>query len=168
MTTACVTTMRICGARKISMNTVAGSMRMTTAGFGDRASRLLTATTTGRLTGMVDGSGSHLMAGPGSPMNRGVGRRITTVAGFTTTTTGLGVLTLTTTRTAVGGDPFWQFCCRLILGPATVGIRSRIITMILTRDITIMDTIKLMIDLHLFVPMSWPGYSGLIRLICEP
>ena len=47
---------------------------------------------TGLLIGMGAGSGSHTGVGPGFPMNRGDGRRITTDAGSCMTTRGSGGL----------------------------------------------------------------------------
>ena len=65
---------------------------------------VISATTTGRRIATDIGPGVRLMAGPGSDMSHGVGRLITTAAGFTTTTTGPGCRVAGSTESAVGGD----------------------------------------------------------------
>jgi hypothetical protein len=92
------------GARKISMLTVLGLTPTNTAGFGGRTPAQSIAIPTGRRIVTVAGCGFHLMAGPGSAMNPGVGRLITMAAGFTTTTTGPGARAASSTGIAAGGD----------------------------------------------------------------
>src|ERR1700741_4893657 len=64
-TTTRNTTITISGARKISMYTAVGLMQMSTAGFGGRMPPQSTAIPIGRRIVTADGSGFHLMAGPG-------------------------------------------------------------------------------------------------------
>ena len=73
------------------------------AGSGGRMRRPSAHSPTGRRIVMATGPGVRLTAGRGLDMNRGVGRRITTVVGFITMASGHGVREVSFTGTAVGG-----------------------------------------------------------------
>ena len=74
------------------------------------------------------------MVGPGSDMNRGVGRRITTAVGSTTTTRGPGVRAVNSTESAVGGGPPWLRLHSISLSETTsAGIPYRITSAIRIR-----------------------------------
>src|ERR1051325_3528723 len=78
------------------------------AGCGGPMTTRSTATMIGRRTAMATGPTCRPMAGAGLVMSRGAGRRITTVAGSTTTIIGPGVRVLRSIRIAVGGGrPSW-------------------------------------------------------------
>ena len=87
---------------------------------------------------MVIGRGFRRTVGPGSGMNRGVGRRITTAAGSFTTTTGPGCRAASFTRSEVGGGPRSSLSSRLISLSETTsaGIRCRTTSGIRIHDIT--------------------------------
>ncbi len=89
------------------------------------------------------GPGVHPMAGRGSAMNHGAGLRITTVAGFTTTTTGHGVRAANTTGIVVGGARLWWRLFQFIfhLETASVGIPSLITSVIHIRVTTRTSTV---------------------------
>src|SRR6266576_429234 len=74
--------------QKISTLMDVGAMFPTTDRYGSQQQRQVT----GLLIGMDAGCGSHTGAGPGFPMNRGDGRRITTDAGSCMTARGSGGL----------------------------------------------------------------------------
>src|SRR5713226_1232165 len=71
---------------------------------------------------MAIGPGVHPMAGRGSDMNHGAGLHTTTVAGFTTTTTGHGVRAVITTGTAVGGARLWWRLFQFIFHSETTSV----------------------------------------------
>jgi hypothetical protein len=84
---------------------------------------------------MEVGHGFGPTAGPGLVMNHGAGLRITTAAGFTTTTIGPGVRAVTTTEITVGGGPRSSLSTshsaitfRGIRFPTTIEIRDRVTT----------------------------------------
>src|SRR5690348_4352184 len=92
------------------------------------------------------------MVGRGSDTNRGVGRRITTVVGFSTATVGCGCRAAITTRSAVGGGPRWSRLWVSVFHSATIsaGIRCRITSAIHTRD-SIDVTIRIMVAANVMV-----------------
>ena len=81
------------------------------------------------------GRGVRLTVGRGSATNLGDGRRITTVAGFITTTTGPGCRAVDSTANAVGGARRWLHSTSLSERTSagtrcrtTIAIRIRVIT----------------------------------------
>jgi hypothetical protein len=82
-----------------------GVTRRTLAGSGDHTPVRSAVTAIGRRIVTDIGPGVRPMAGPGSAMNRGAGRHITTVAGCTTTIIGPGRRVADSIATAVGGGP---------------------------------------------------------------
>jgi hypothetical protein len=80
-----------------------GPTPTTLAGSGGRTPPRSAPSTTGPHIVTAIGHGVRPMAGRGSDMNRGVGRRITTVVGFITTAFGRGVHAASFTGTGVGG-----------------------------------------------------------------
>lgn len=82
------------------------------------------------------GRGVRLTVGRGSATNRGVGLRITTAAGFITTTTGPGCHAAGSIETAVGGDPHWLHSTSRS-ATTSAGTRCRTTTAIHTRAITV-------------------------------
>src|SRR6476660_6462043 len=91
------------GGRKISPTTERGSTLATTAGSGGQIRVRSASTTIGRRIATVIGPGARRTAGRGLVTKHGDGRRITTVAGFTTTIIGRGVRAASSTDTGVGG-----------------------------------------------------------------
>ena len=82
------------------------------------------------------GRGARLTVGRGSATNRGAGLRITTAAGFITTTTGPGCHAAGSIETAVGGDRR-SLHSTSHSATTSAGIRCRITTAIRTRAITV-------------------------------
>src|ERR1041385_2779053 len=104
-------TTTIFGAPKISTPMEVGVIRLTMVGFGAQT-RLQLVTTTGRRIAMVTGIIVRPTVGPGSVMNRGVGRLITMAVGFITTIIGLGVRVASFIVSAVGGGRRWSHSFR--------------------------------------------------------
>ena len=87
---------------------------------------------------MAIGPGVRLMAGRGLAMNRGVGRLITTVVGFTTTAIGHGVRAVSFTGIAVGGVRRSSRSCSTFRSATTfAGTRCRITKEIHVRVTTV-------------------------------
>ena len=101
-TTSSITTNTF-GAQKISTRTGIGPTRTILAGSGGRTQARSAPSAIGRRIATATGHGVRRMAGRGLDMNRGAGRRITTVVGFITTASGLGVHAASFTGTGVGG-----------------------------------------------------------------
>src|ERR1041384_7342005 len=97
------TTTKMFGAAKISVLTATGSRLTITVGSGVRSRVRSAFTAIGRHIVTGNGPGFRLMVGHGPVTSHGVGRLITTDAGFTTTVTGPGVHEACSIGTAVGG-----------------------------------------------------------------
>ncbi len=106
-TTSSITTMMF-GAAKISLAMATGSRRTITVGFGVRFRVQSVFIAIGRRIVTDSGPGVRLMDGRGLVTSHGVGRLITTAAGFITTVTGPGVRAACFIAIAVGGVRHWS------------------------------------------------------------
>src|ERR1043165_4737295 len=142
VTTPSITTTTF-GGRKNSRRMVNGLIRPTSVGSGNPTRAPSARRAIGRRIVTGVGSGVRRMVGRGLVPSRGVGRRITTVAGCCAITSGLGCRAVSTTAGEVGGGRRSLCLYRWIFLLVTTFVGIRFLT---TNTIRIRGVIAILID----------------------
>src|ERR1044072_6448123 len=142
VTTPSITTTTY-GALKNSRRMVNGHIRPTSVGSGNPTRAPSARQTIGRRIVTGVGCGARRMVGRGLVPSRGVGRRITTVAGCCAITSGLGCRAVNTTAGEVGGGRRWLCLCRWIFLLVMTFVGIRFLT---TNTIRIRGVIAILIE----------------------
>src|ERR1051326_3340246 len=142
VTTPSITTTTY-GALKNSRRMVNGHIRPTSVGSGNPIRAPSARMAIGRRIVTGVGCGVRRMVGRGLVPSRGVGRRITTVAGCCAITSGLGCRAVNTTAGEVGGGRRWLGLCRWIFLLVMTFVGIRFLT---TNTIRIRGVIAILID----------------------